>query len=231
MKKKNTKPFIIPASYFKKKGITPIKVDPSLSVNPITDKLHLDIDVVDIEILKEEEEISAERSVAEKIAEKRPQIILNTQKKSSGLSLSSIKKKKEHEIRQMEVILDEEDLPNDEFSQEDLTRSWNAYVGKIEGKGQYNLASILRIDVPKLQESTVLLEFPNSTNKVELERQKTDLLRHLRTELNNFDINLSISVNETLEKQYAYSPQEKYKKLKEKNKNIDLLRKTFDLDL
>ena len=229
--KKNTKPFIIPASYFKKKGITPIKVDPSLSVNPITDKLHLDIDVVDIEILKEEEEISAERSVAEKIAEKRPQIILNTQKKSSGLSLSSIKKKKEHEIRQMEVILDEEDLPNDEFSQEDLTRSWNAYVGKIEGKGQYNLASILRIDVPKLQESTVLLEFPNSTNKVELERQKTDLLRHLRTELNNFDINLSISVNETLEKQYAYSPQEKYKKLKEKNKNIDLLRKTFDLDL
>lgn len=229
--KKNTKPFIIPASYFKKKGITPIKVDPSLSVNPITDKLHLDIDVVDIEILKEEEEISAERSVAEKIAEKRPQIILNTQKKSSGLSLSSIKKKKEHEIRQMEVILDEEDLPNDEFSQEDLTRSWNAYVGKIEGKGQYNLASILRIDVPKLQESTVLLEFPNSTNKIELERQKTDLLRHLRTELNNFDINLSISVNETLEKQYAYSPQEKYKKLKEKNKNIDLLRKTFDLDL
>ena len=178
----------------------------------------------------EDQDVLAEKSTAQKIAEKRPQIILNKQKTSSGLSLSSIKKKREHEIRQMEVILDEDELPKETFTENELLKSWNTYVDEIERKGKFNLASILRIDAPKLQDTTVFLEFPNSTNKIELERQKTDLLRHLRTGLNNFDIKLSISVNETLEKQYAYTPEEKYNKLKDKNKNIDLLRKTFDLD-
>ena len=49
--------------------------------------------------------------------------------------------------------------------------------------------------------------------------------------INNFSVTLDITVNEELEKQYAYTPIEKYEKLKEKNPNIDLLRKTFDLDI
>ena len=73
--------------------------------------------------------------------------------------------------------------------------------------------------------------FPNSTNKVEVERQQYDLLAYIRKKLNNFSVNLEITVNEELEKQYAYTPIEKYEKLKEKNPNIDLLRKTFDLDI
>ena len=231
-KKKNNKHFIIPASYFKSKGITPIKV--SLPENQTIiqhdEAVSQTIDNQQPEEVKGVESVQEEQLVAKKIAEKRPQIILNTQKKTSGLSLSSIRKKKEHQIRQMDVILDEEDLPKEAFTEEALIESWNEYVGVIEKKGKFNLASILRIDTPKLQDTTIHLEFPNSTNKVELERQKSDLLRHLRTHLNNFDIDLSISVNETLEKQYAYTPQEKYEKLKEKNKNLELLRRTFDLD-
>ena len=34
-----------------------------------------------------------------------------------------------------------------------------------------------------------------------------------------------------LEKQYAYTPEDKYQKLVEKNQHVELLRKTFDLDL
>lgn len=228
--KKNNKPFIIPASYFNKKVIDPIIVE--------VEDLKKDLEqekVIPQEVLETssstDDTVLVEKTTAEKIAEKRPKIILNRQKASSGLSLSSIQKKREHEIRQMEVILDEEELPKEPFNEAELIASWNDYVDQMERKGKYNLASIMRIDVPKLQDTTVCLEFPNSTNKVELERQKTDLLRHLRTALNNFDISLSITVNEAMEKQYAYTTKEKYKKLKEKNKNIDLLRKTFDLDL
>ena len=47
------------------------------------------------------------------------------------------------------------------------------------------------------------LEFPNATNKVEVERQQYELLAYLRKKLNNFDINLSITVNEILEKKYS----------------------------
>ena len=64
-----------------------------------------------------------------------------------------------------------------------------------------------------------------------MERQQYELLSFLRKSLNNFDINLSITVNEEKEKQYAYTAKEKYNKLKKKNPQIESLRKTFDLDI
>jgi DNA polymerase-3 subunit gamma/tau len=232
--KKKGKYYIIPASYFKKKGITPIPVkkpdstsevpknteatqEPSIANEPQTETLIV------------EKPIS---EVAKKLVEERPKIILNSaQKGSSGLSLSSIKKKKEHLIKQMEVVLDEEDLPKDDFTEAQMKEHWEVFVSDLEKNGKYNLASILRIDTPKLVGTNICLEFPNSTNKVEVERQQYDLLSFLRQKLNNYDISLEITINEEKEKQYAYTPKEKYEKLNKKNPNLDLLRKTFDLDI
>ena len=234
--KKNSKHFIIPAAYFRSRGITPIKVSKPEIKNPRP--LH--------EIPKAIEETKAQTLVeatatppvdeepvaTPKIVTERPKIILKQDKKRvSGLSLSSIKKKKEHLIKQMDVTIDEEELPRDEFTEEAMRSAWNDFVVKLEKEGKYNLASILSIDEPTLKGHSIQLEFPNATNKVEVERQQYDLLGHLRKTLNNFDIHLSISVNEELEKQYAYTPLEKFEKLKEKNPHMDTLRKTFDLDI
>ncbi|MCK0179427.1 DNA polymerase III subunit gamma/tau [Flavobacteriaceae bacterium S0862] len=227
-KKNSNSHFIIPASYFKGKGITPIPIiRPSITENPLESSV---VSEPEPNIAKE---ASLEKDIAKKLAEKRPKIILNKQSKAtSGLSLSSIKKKKEHLIRQMEVVIDEENLPTDSFSEKHMQAAWEEFVVNLEKKGKYNLASILRIDAPKLSSETVInVVFPNSTNKVEVERQQYDLLAYLRKKLNNFSVTLDITVNEELEKQYAYTPIEKYEKLKEKNPNIDLLRKTFDLDI
>jgi len=230
--KKKGKHFIIPATYFKKLGVSGIKVD-------LTDQQDIKENKISEPSLKAEESttdntlVHIEQSVvAQKIVKERPKIILNTQNKStSGLSLSSIKKKKEHLIRQMEVVLEDDDLPKEEFSEKQMQGVWNEYVSIIEKDGKYNLGSILSIDTPRLKGSTISLEFPNATNKVEVERQQYELLGFLRQKLNNFDINLSITVNEEMAKKYAYTAREKFEKLKEKNPNIDLLRQTFDLDI
>ena len=235
--KKNSKHFIIPASYFKAKGITPIQVSkPSLEEIPEQiSKEAIQGKTLAAEPSSNNYQPVSEESLQEetpKIVIERPKIILNQEKKRvSGLSLSSIKKKKEHLIKQMDVTIDEEELPKDDFTQEAMENAWGDFVTKLEKEGKYNLASILSIDKPKLNGHSIELEFPNATNKVEVERQQYELLGHLRKTLNNFDINLSINVNEVMEKQYAYTPMEKYEKLKEKNPNIDTLRKTFDLDI
>ncbi|MCF7569113.1 DNA polymerase III subunit gamma/tau [Sabulilitoribacter arenilitoris] len=221
--KKNSRHYIIPPSYFKKKGITPIPV-----IVPDKPANNNNNDV--LESTPKIEEV--ETAIAELQVKEPTKIILKQEnKRTSGLSLSSIKAKKEHLIRQMDVVIDEENLPKDPFTEEQLIQTWNDYVKTIEEKGQYNLASILSIDTPKLENTTIHLEFPNATNKVEVERQQYDLLKFVRKALNNFDINLSISVNEVLEKKYAYTTIEKYEKLKDKNPNIDILRKTFNLDV
>lgn len=163
-----------------------------------------------------------------------PKIVLNQQtKRASGLSLSSIRAKKEHQIKQANKVVVEEEKPKNKFTEEELQTVWNTYIEKLERKKEFNLASILSIDKPTLNgtETVIHLTFPNSTNKVELERNQYDLLKFLKEQLKNYDITFSIDINDVLEKKYAYTPTEKYEKLKEKNPDIELLKQTFSLDI
>jgi len=220
--KKNSKHYIIPASYFRKKGITPIPVKIPGTKNNL---------LPSTENKSESEEKDLE--VVEQFQVKEPpKIILKQEsKRASGLSLKSIKAKKDHLIKQMDVVVDEENLPTQPFTEKELITAWNTFIEKLRKDGKHNLASILAIDTPKVKGSIIHLEFPNATNKVEVERQQYDLLSYVRKTLSNYDISLSITINEVMEKQYAYTAADKFEKLKEKNPNIDILRKTFDLDV
>ncbi|AZQ57705.1 DNA polymerase III subunit gamma/tau [Maribacter sp. MJ134] len=154
------------------------------------------------------------------------------EKRVSGLSISSLKAKKEHELNRIEVVLDEDALPKDDFTEEELRKHWADFVQEIDAKGQKILASNLNTDIPKLKENfTISIELPNGTMKKEIERGNYDLMEYLRAKLNNHFIQLEISVNEATAKKFAFTPEEKYEKLREKNPAIDLLRKEFDLDL
>lgn len=157
-------------------------------------------------------------------------IIKGSEKRVSGLSLSSIKVKKEHQnIKTPEIS--EEDLPKDSFSEEDMQQHWDDFVDQLEQQGRKILASNLQSDVPKLKnENTIWIELPNSTMKKEIEREQSLMLDYLKQKLNNYSITLHITVNEEVAKKFAFTPAEKYEKLKEKNPAIDLLRKEFDLD-
>ena len=101
----------------------------------------------------------------------------------------------------------------------------------MEDSGKYNLASILRIDIPKLEGFNICLELPNSTNKIELESNQYDLLKFIRKELNNYDIKLIIQINEKLEKKFTYTSREKFELLKTKNDLIEKLRTDFKLSI
>ena len=220
--KKNSKHYIIPASYFRKKGITPIPVKIPGTKNNL---------LPSTENKSESEEKDLE--VVEQFQVKEPpKIILKQEsKRASGLSLKSIKAKKDHLIKQMDVVVDEENLPIQPFTEKELITAWNTFIEKLRKDGKHNLASILAIDTPKVKGTIIHLEFPNATNKVEVERQQYDLLSYVRKTLSNYDISLSITINEVMEKQYAYTAADKFEKLKEKNPNIDILKKTFDLDV
>lgn len=204
---------------------------PSLPSKNISDEkenrltLH---DTIKEEIKEVETEVT--EALQERVSQK---IQINPSKKRvSGLSLSSLKAKKEHELNKIEVVIDEEDLPKDDFSEADLQRHWSDFTEQIDKKGQKILASNLNTDVPKLgKDFTIHIELPNGTMKKEIERESFELMGYLRTKLNNHFIQLNIKVNESSAKKFAFTPEEKYEKLREKNPAIDLLRKEFDLDL
>ncbi|HUH27463.1 MAG TPA: hypothetical protein VLZ86_04480, partial [Gelidibacter sp.] len=220
--KKNSSHYIIPASYFKAKGITPIAVTLPKKEAPISNTV-------------------AEPIEARTIAQEKPNVLVQPvvpkidlkpdPKRTSGLSLKSIRAKKEHLIKQMEVVIDPNDLPKEDFTPEAFHKAWEDYVKSLDQKGEKIMVSILEMSKPKLKGTEIQVEFPNESLKIELERAQFPLMEHLRKAVKNYDLTLHVEVNEEAAKQYAFTPLDKYEKLKEKNPNIELLRKTFGLDI
>lgn len=238
--KKNGNRYVIPPSFFKtdakssasspeKNNGTPEKsVPPSKNENTFVE-YSTSFSKDDIQKLTTNEQLT---DVPKVVSTERPKI--SSQRKTnkiSALSLKSIQKKQELKKQRIENLPDVENLPANDFNEEQMLSAWNEYTKKVESEGQYNLLSHLTMGVPKLEGSLIHLEFPNETIKVEVERAKFELLEFLRQTLQNYKIDISIEVNETIEKKYAYTPREKFEKLKEKNPLIEKLRKDFDLDI
>ncbi|SHK42602.1 DNA polymerase-3 subunit gamma/tau [Maribacter aquivivus] len=181
---------------------------------------------------KEPQQEISKAPTPETAADGKKPIINRPTKRVSGLSISSLNAKKQHELNKIEVVVDENNLPKDNFTEEELRKHWADFIEIIDKKGQKILASNLHSDIPKLKEGFAIhLELPNGTMKKEIEREQFELMEYLRAKLNNHFVHLDITVNETTATKFAFTPEEKYEKLREKNPVIDLLRTEFDLYL
>ena len=152
----------------------------------------------------------------------------------SGLSISSLKAKKEIE----KIKKSQTDLSNDlnkstnDFNNEQLLISLDNFYNKLIKNGEKNLASILLIDTPIIKDKNEIhYTLTNNTNKIELERVKNRLVKFLKIELKNTNIELVINVDKIKEKKFLYTPSEKYEKLKSLNPSIEKFRKDFKLNL
>lgn len=155
---------------------------------------------------------------------------LAERKKVSGLSLKSIQQKKEILAKQKknQPVAQEQNEP---FTEIQMLAAWNEYVQRLKDKGEMILASTMETGDPKLEGKTIKLELPNDTMRLQLEKDQYPLMAFLKRKLKNSHIGIHVNVNEQIEQKYAFTPMEKYNKLKEKNPLIEKLRTTFDLDI
>jgi len=209
--KKNNKPYIIASLHFNtgvvSKPIFIPKLEPAKKAPILTRKI----------------ELAPQKEIVKPV-------LKNVNRRPSSLSLTSVNRKKEIEV--IEVEYEEvEGLPSDAFKEDKAVLLWKQYTKKLIEQGKKSVASIMNASQPTVKNNEIHLELPNSLMKDQLERAKGPLLKYLRENLNNFKTNIVIDVNEEVTKKFAYTPQEKYEKLKEKNNALALLKKTFDLDL
>jgi DNA polymerase-3 subunit gamma/tau len=170
----------------------------------------------------------------EKVEETKPTqnrpILQSVQRRSSSLSLKSIHEKKVEKKSVVEENFDNH--PKDIFTEKALQDFWKDYVALLQKKGERSMASIVGTDVPKL-ESPFKISFtvPNKLMEDQFKKGRPMLLKFLREKLNNYGIKIVVKLNETVEKKFAYTPQEKFNKMKEMNPLLEKLRQTFELDL
>jgi hypothetical protein len=151
--------------------------------------------------------------------------------KVSAFSLASIKQKKELAEAQKLVTKEVIQYPTEPFTETDMLLQWNKFAMKLEEKGQMIMHSLMLINDPKLDGSKITHELPNEGTRLEFERTKNEVLGYLRGMLHNHDIEIELVVNEKMENKRAFTPQDKFNRLNELNPNLELLRKTFDLDV
>lgn len=164
------------------------------------------------------------------LEEKRKALFEKSKQKVSGLSIQGIEAKNTHIAQQQGKQVNHDQLPEDPFTQEELSAVWTKYVEHLQERGQQILASIINADDPVLKETTIHLRFPNQSMKEDLEKSQGQILEYLKRELNNYLIDFEIAVDKSVTKKYVYTDQDKFSKLVEKNPAVDVLRKTFDLD-
>ncbi|WP_258929265.1 DNA polymerase III subunit gamma/tau [Flavobacterium davisii] len=87
-----------------------------------------------------------------------------------------------------------------------MLEQWLKYAQKLGNKGYKILESLMLINDPILEGTTIIHELPNESSKIDFEGEKHDLLGYLRGKLHNHTINLEIRLNETIEtKKSIYS--------------------------
>jgi len=168
--------------------------------------------------------------IEEPKVEIRTPILNSAIKRSSSLSLKSIHQKKEEKKAVIEENFDNH--PKDIFTEKELQLFWVEYITLLQKKGENSMASIVATDVPKLEENfKISFTVPNKLMEDQFKKGRSKLLNFLREKANNYGITIFVKLNESVEKKFAYTPLEKFNKLKEQNPLLEKLRQTFELDM
>ena len=147
---------------------------------------------------------------------------------TSTLSLKSIEKDKDlaDETIELENEFNEEKI----ITIEDVLELWGEYSNIQEEKGRYNIASILRISIPKFENNNIIYTVPNNTTSLEVEREKPQIILFLTKKLKT-KVNILTEIDMKADKKIAYTNKEKYELLKKKNPLIENLKKEFRLSI
>ena len=220
--KKKPANYIIPATFFQ--ALSPLKKKTTAVITAKPEEIATPI------VTDPKPEI--QKTVVEKSAVQKPILKnvgrLNT--KPGKYSLKGFNQQKEVKKTVVEENFDQH--PKTTFTEEKLQELWKAYVALLNSKGERSMASIVGTDIPTLgTDYKITFTVPNKLMEDQFKKGRPGLMKFLRAQLNNYGISIVVELNEAIEKKFAYTPQEKYNKLKEKNPLLEKLRQAFELDL
>tara|TARA_B100001113_G_scaffold353604_1_gene358638 strand:- start:1147 stop:2835 length:1689 start_codon:yes stop_codon:yes gene_type:complete len=154
--------------------------------------------------------------------------ILNDEQlpKSKTISiLSSLNE--ELEVKEERIIKSN----SESFSNDDLISTWKEMKADFAENGKSNLVLALDINEPVLQENFKIEITLSNTSQVELlQQEKMNILDFLRKKMNNDLIDIILKVPEGNKEDTAYTNSDKFKKMYEKNKNLEILGQKLGLD-
>jgi hypothetical protein len=117
------------------------------------------------------------------------------------------------------------------FTHAELMAVWNSYALDLKRERKDKLAATLTGASPILtSDYQITLEISNSAQAIDLEKEKVNLLGHLRSTLKNYQISFNYKVS-TVQKFSNTDTKSTFEKLAEENPSLHKFRKLFNLDI
>jgi len=122
---------------------------------------------------------------------------------------------------------------NEEVSAPALVKAWSRFVDKLREEDRLALTATMSIGDPELRGLQVVYTVNNPLQREQMDGLRTEVLVHLKTELQNASLELHLDMKEQAmeEKKAFLSDKDRYDMMVEKNPALDKLRRALDLDL
>ena len=119
---------------------------------------------------------------------------------------------------------------NRPFSQEQLADAWNQLQSLPAFKGSERFLAVLSNIAPTLTTMPAFkVVLRNTYQEKDLNREKAVIMQFLRRQLANDGVRMEVEVDEMKVEKVAYTPQEKFNLMAQKNPNVLRFAKAFDL--
>ena len=121
--------------------------------------------------------------------------------------------------------------PKDIFSGDELKTAWLRFAEKIK-TDMPRMYQVLHNHIPKKEgDFTVIVDLDSENQKKEFqEKVNTKITEYLFKELNNYYVDIKITVSGTAKKDFIYTNADKYNYLTQINDEVRILKEKFNLD-
>ncbi len=125
---------------------------------------------------------------------------------------------------------DTSEKPTVPFTEEAFLAQWKIYKDKLLADGQIMFASAFE-NAPEIEGTLIKVIVENKAIVDEFTAQKPDILDFFRATLNNYSIDFELTINKDKANKKAFTPEEKFEKMSEKNPVLKILRDRLDLEV
>ena len=143
----------------------------------------------------------------------------------SSLSIASLNFKKAENIEEEDHI----ELPNDDFTENDIRIAWKKFCDKEKVNGNNNMLSLLNMNDPVIEDNSIIISTINKMNQKGVIGYKNKIQAFISKELNNYSITVDVSLDEVKQKKNFVDSKDKLDFLIKENSNISLLINEFKL--
>ena len=117
-----------------------------------------------------------------------------------------------------EHSLNPQDLPNEDYTQEDFARVWQSMLAILDKRGEHLLISYLGKNTPTIEKNVIQVKANSNIADIDLRSNQQRLLTYIHKQLKNYHITMEVTLNKEASTTYVpYTLEEKYNALKEQN--------------